>query len=191
MIGTVAELLDKQRGGEFEPTSTDGDMIGHPGGSSVSRCTHIATTCVRALLAVILWMTRDVMDAAAANQEPASSKSTGKKRSRIGFEDVCLSVSSALTLRDMLSDVLETWMVAGDGEEGIGVSKVGAFSPSPTVRVHRYLRRTAFRLLGDLRMIFPLKLKLYKVTKPLAWTLPQSTVSAMRQVFEEVCGSII
>lgn len=89
-----------------------------------------------------------------------------------------------IKLRDLLiENVLQPWLAAEhpNSEQQLQVDDLQDTGD-------RILKRSAFRIVGYLRNLFPRKLFLYKLVGRLAWTPPQDIVGYMRVVFEQEGG---
>eukprot|EP01041_Mallomonas_annulata_P007904 gene7904-16177_t len=115
------------------------------------------------------------------------------------YEDTnSVSITSIISLRDMLIDVLHTWMTldvqlqlqhSQDNEHDYTSSSITSKVYKSNHHCHRFdlhrLRREAFRLISDMRLLFPESLLKYAVVNKLVWWPSQEIISSMRIVFEE------
>jgi len=165
-------------------------------------CGGIATLSCDLQFFMLLWHTRtvyiEVCDPAAtsaaqmagtAKNRKVQAKNSGTDKSSAD-EAVVSSIENVLLVRERLLETLNSWMLVEDNEEDC--------SPDESAHNSR-LRRHAFRLLGDLRLLYPARLMSdgaiaasedestvgqYRHVSELAYAPTQETLQAMKNAFE-------
>jgi hypothetical protein len=96
-----------------------------------------------------------------------------------GLEDELIdSVDISLNLRAKLLEVLNGWMLLGDGKESFPDDEENV------KEIHRELQRQAFSMISTLRVFFPVRAKECKYVNKLAYIPSQDTLAGLRKVFE-------
>lgn len=181
--GNVAEMLAKVStvllpfvsGEGYAKFVVDGDNVPGPMGRSGTES--VVLKCfqdsARGMQAMCLWHTRDVFVLARQQKEDGVGEEDGNAGTH--------SREELLILREILVDMMTSWLsilpssdLAGEEEEGGHV----------TLLV-RQLQGEAFRMLGDLRLLFPMKLRddFSPVVGTLAWEASSELVQKMEAMF--------
>jgi hypothetical protein len=88
------------------------------------------------------------------------------------------SVDISLNLRAKLLEVLNGWMLLGNGKGS------SPDDEEDVKEIHRELQRQAFSMIGTLRVFFPVRAKECKYVSKLAYIPSQDTLAGLRKVFE-------
>lgn len=124
----------------------------------------------RAMWHMLLWSTREVYIRAREKRDDAEEGSEN------GDTEDDELINELLNTREVFLDTLSRWMDCGmDGN-----------LKSEYVTAVSQLQCEAFRLIGDVRMAFPMKEAEYDVVKQLAWSPPM-----VRERLSQLIGSYI
>lgn len=131
----------------------------------------LAATCtssVAVMHTILLWLTRSLyLVGVKVRQETASGVSPTE-------DAVTAMTEQVVHLRDSLLETLCAWMTT-DIDQELG-TRFNQF--------HRVLQRTAFRLVGDIRMLFQARAATCKIVEGVAYIPAQDVLGALRKVFE-------
>jgi len=134
----------------------------------------LAATCTAAVTVmrtIVYWLTRSVyLIAPKVHQEMVIASSEVA-----ATDDAVTSKTDQLVnLRESLLSILCSWMTTDiDSDAGVRVNQF-----------HRVLQRSAFQIVGDIRMLFQARSAGCKVVGGLAYTPTQDILGALRKVFE-------
>jgi len=147
---------------EVSTVATSLLSLGSTGNIKGADIVSAAISSGRTMLSLLLWQTRDVYTRAKENLD-SEDDITGDAAAKE-------SIDGVLSVREKIVDILSVWM---DLTENSADSSEHC----------RQLQCEAFRMLGDMRLLFPLKEKDYKYVASLAWTPSRELVERMERVF--------
>lgn len=152
---------------ENEEDSRDGRLI-----TELYSC---CQACAKSLQAMCLWYTRDVFLSA---RQICHELDSGGDEIIADEEHITVSRDHAILLRDTLVVILSSWLA-------ILPSPPHQFDPRDVPLVVRQLQGEAFRLFGDVRLQFPVKLRddYSPLVSPLAWEPSADLMNRMEEMF--------
>jgi hypothetical protein len=128
------------------------------------------TSCGHLIYNILLWVTRDVY-MSVRNDTSDVDKSVMSKSE----EDLQSNVDRIISIRDSLTEMLLQWMTL-DVNTTINAENIE--------NILRNIRSEAFRILNDLRLLFPVKEQNHEIVSSLAWTPGQEVFQGMKSVFD-------
>lgn len=168
-------------------------------------CDRISTLTCDLQFFMLLWYTRIVYIEVCNPTASSTAEITGTAKNRKARETkkggaadksksaVTVGIQNVLLIRDNLMVTLNDWMLLED------IDQDGNNCSDDECAHNSHLRRHAFRLLGDLRLLYPVRLMSdsaiaasedastvgqYRYVHELAYSLSQETLQAMKNAFE-------
>jgi len=139
-------------------------------------CVESAKDAADTIFAMLLWPTKVVYTEARKLNESEDEEN---------FEvaDLEININAILSLREKLVDVLLTWMKSGHTHFGSQSSQSSSASSALTEH-HSFLKQCAFKVMCDLRNIYPIGNKTCKIVDQLAFMQSAEELGWMKSVFE-------
>lgn len=131
-----------------------------------------------------------------STKKGSKAKETKKKRKSLPSEDavaneddevgmVIHKINILIASRQKLIDLMVFWMMADDKEKQTALSSSDLTSEDDVITAcKRKVSCEIFRILGDIRTLFPVKGNNYLLVDRLAWTPSHDVLQYMRNIFE-------
>ena len=189
-----SEFMSHYKRNSSSNTSKDDVPLKIDDGTGILVITDIATNCVQTIFNIMLWNVKDVMTIASKLNSTSNETTDPKELSTLVLEEEdkqSFTVANIIAIRDMMIDILHTWMALKHQEkeeEDVSLLRNDE-KVSNIALLQKILKMEAFRMLGDIRLLFPNKLSEYAIVRKLEWLPSHEVVAAMRNVFESVSTS--
>jgi hypothetical protein len=130
--------------------------------SFYNSCIKCSQYCVSSILCTIVWSTGEVY--------------SSFRSSEFNEDDVTSSIDNIISLRDRLVDILQSFINSNENNDEFTHPCQEEFSSE--------LQRISFRMIGDIRVLYPLRANTNKYVDMLVYNPSHEMLNGMRNVFE-------